>query len=95
MLITSLATMQFEKFPISLSISLVTTLANLLIIEPYITKRIMKRYALEEADVRDEEKIAALKKESSKYHGISSLLALIALSSAFTHGWWLSSKLIF
>ena len=81
---------------VSLGVTFVATLANLLVVEPLSTKSMFERYALENAPVgatRDEARISALRKEFGKLHGISSMLNLVALVAAVAHGAWLASHL--
>jgi hypothetical protein len=54
-----------------------------------------ERYELENAPAgsRDEGRIAVLRKEFSKLHGISSLFNLAAVVATVAHGAWLASHL--
>lgn len=80
---------------VSLGVTLGATLINLLVIEPTTTKSMFERYALENAPAasRDDARIARLRKEFSKLHGISSLFNLAALVACVAHGAWLASHL--
>ena len=80
---------------VSLGVTLGATLVNLLVVEPTTTKAMFERYELENAPAasRDEARIAALRKEFSKLHGVSSLFNLAALVAAVAHGAWLASHL--
>lgn len=80
---------------ISLGVTLGATLINLLVVEPTTTKSMLERYELENAPAasRDDARIAALRKEFSKLHGISSLFNLAALVACVAHGAWLASHL--
>ena len=80
---------------ISLGVTLGATLINLLIVEPMTTKSMFERYELENAPAatRDDKRIAVLRKEFSKLHGLSSLFNLAALVACVAHGAWLASHL--
>mgnify|MGYP002628530470 FL=1 len=80
---------------ISLAVTLGATLVNLLVVEPTTTKSMFERYELENAPAgsRDEGRIAVLRKEFSKLHGISSLFNLAAVVATVAHGAWLASHL--
>ena len=76
-------------------IALVASLANF-VIEPMGTGILMERYALENASgPKDKEKIKSLKGKFGAFHGLSSLLNLVVLIAIFSHGYWLSSHLVF
>ena len=76
-------------------IALVASLMNF-IIEPMGTGVLMERYALENASgPKDKEKIKSLKGKFGAFHGVSSLLNLVVLIAIFSHGYWLSSHLVF
>ncbi|KAL4459187.1 hypothetical protein ABPG75_014052 [Micractinium tetrahymenae] len=78
-----------------LGIGLGSSLLNLLFVEPYCTKVMFQRYALENKEgARDEGAIKALAKQFGKWHGISSLINLATLVVAVGHGWWLASNLL-
>lgn len=52
-------------------------------------------YDLENAaGERDSDRIQALYKQFGKWHGISSILNLVVLVAAFSHGWWLAGGLV-
>lgn len=79
---------------LALGLALAASLANLLWLEPCATKVMFQRYALENAGVRDEGAIKALYQQFGKWHGISSLVNLVAMAGAVAHGWWLASRLL-
>lgn len=78
-----------------LILGLVTSVANLLFMEPAATAILFKRYALENgpdaAEKKDER--AALTKEFGKLHGLSSLANLGNLAAALAHCVWLGTLL--
>jgi len=79
----------------SLGIALAASLANF-VIEPLGTRVLMERYALENASgPKDKEKIKSLKGKFGAFHVFSSLLNLVVLIAIFSHGYWLSSRLVF
>ncbi|EIE18790.1 hypothetical protein COCSUDRAFT_60092 [Coccomyxa subellipsoidea C-169] len=79
---------------ITLGVAFVTSLANWLYVEPVATNLMFERYNLENAPgEKDSAKIKQLYKQFGKFHGISSLLNLVALGAVISHGWWLASKL--
>ncbi len=51
-------------------------------------------YDLENTDKRDEPRIKALYKKFGKWHGISSVLNLVATVGAIAHGWWVAGMLV-
>ena len=51
-------------------------------------------YDLENADKRDESRIRPLYKQFSKWHGISSMLNLVATVAAIAHGWWFAGMMV-
>jgi hypothetical protein len=77
---------------LTLGVGLAATLANLLIVEPASTRSMFERYELEGmgAAGRDEARVAALRKEFGKLHGLSSMLNLVAVVTAIAHGAWLA-----
>ena len=83
---------------LTLGVSLVATLMNLLWLEPCATKVMFARYKLEnEKSAKDEStdsEISKLKKEFGKFHGISSAINLVALCGSVSHGFWLAAKLV-
>ncbi|KAL3135000.1 hypothetical protein ABBQ32_007951 [Trebouxia sp. C0010 RCD-2024] len=79
----------------ALGIALSTTVLNWLYVEPANTKLMFERYALENGrGARDEARIAQLKKDFGKWHGLSSVLNLAGLCGILAHGWWLGSRLM-
>ncbi|KAK9904742.1 hypothetical protein WJX75_001688 [Coccomyxa subellipsoidea] len=79
---------------ITLGVALVSSLVNWLYIEPMATNLMFERYNLENVPGdKDAAKIKQLYKQFGKFHGISSLLNLVALGAVVSHGWWLASKL--
>jgi hypothetical protein len=82
-------------FRFSAGIALAASLLNF-VIEPMGTRVLMERYALENASgPKDKEKIKALKGRFGAFHGFTSLLNLVVLIAIFSHGYWLSSRLVF
>lgn len=77
-----------------LAVAAMTAIVNLGVAEPKATDVMFARYALENAEVRDEEKISALRKTFGKWHGISSLLNLINLVCAVGHAFYLGGLLV-
>jgi len=75
---------------------LVTSLVNLLYLEPLTSKLMFERYRYEngEKDDKTNEKVAQLRKSFGKLHGISSLMNLINLLAAIAHGFWLAMRLL-
>ncbi|BDA49679.1 probable transmembrane protein 205 at C-terminar half [Coccomyxa sp. Obi] len=79
---------------ITLGTALVCSLANWLYVEPVATNLMFERYNLENVQgEKDAAKIKQLYKQFGKFHGISSLLNLVALGAVVGHGWWLASRL--
>jgi len=101
-IVTSLITLKAfsgadKSVYITLGVALLTTLVNLLWLEPASTKVMFERYSLENEKSRSEEessRLSKLKKEFGKFHGISSMMNLIALCGSVAHAFWLSMKLI-
>ncbi len=79
---------------VSLGTALVSSLLNLLVLEPRATEVMFARYALENAPTRDEQKIKQLMKEFGKFHGISSLVNLVSMVAGASYTWWLASALV-
>ncbi len=74
--------------------ALVCSLVNWLYVEPVATNLMFERYNLENVQGdKDATKIKQLYKQFGKFHGISSLLNLVALGAVVAHGWWLASRL--
>jgi len=94
-LVVLLGTKPFSGWPYTLSLALLCTVFNWLVLEPIISKSAAERYALENAEKRDEDKIKALMKTTSKYHGMSSSVALVTVCCAVAHGYLLSTTLSF
>lgn len=78
---------------VSLTVAFVTTLINLLYLEPRSTSVMFDRYALEDVGMRDSEEYRLKAKMFGKLHGISSLANLIALCGGVVHGIRLASGL--
>lgn len=75
-------------------VSLVSSLINWLALEPVTTKVMFQRYDLENLPEKTEEvkaQIKALYGKFGMYHGMSSLINLVILCSAFAHAWFLGS----
>ena len=103
-ILTSLVTMRafgsvatLKPVYITLALSLVATLLNLLWLEPAATEVMFERYGLEnlkEKDTSITDKITDLKKQFGKWHGMSSLANLVALCGSVSHGFWLAMRLV-
>lgn len=78
----------------SLGVALVGSLANWLAVEPHTTGIMLERYELENAPQRDNDTISKMYKTFSKWHGISSMLNLVVLVAAVTHGWWIAASVL-
>lgn len=92
--IVLLGTKPWSRVSYVLLVALVSNLVNWLFLEPIISKCASQRYALENEVTRDEVKIAELVKTSSRYHGLSSMIALIALCCAIAYGFRVSSMIV-
>ena len=79
---------------VSLTVAFITTLINLLYLEPRSTSVMFDRYALEDIGKRDSEEYKVKAKMFGKLHGISSLANLIALCGGVVHGVRLASGLV-
>ncbi|GFR45705.1 hypothetical protein Agub_g7015 [Astrephomene gubernaculifera] len=82
---------------VALGVALAGTLVNWLYIEPICTGLMFQRYDIEnqaEKTDADKDRIAALYKQFGKWHGISSLINLVAFCVAVSHGWFLASLLV-
>ena len=78
---------------VSLAIAFITTLLNLLYLEPKSTSVMFDRYALEDDGKRDTDEYKLKAKTFGKLHGISSLTNLVALCAGVVHGVRLASSL--
>jgi hypothetical protein len=78
----------------ALGVALVGSLANWLAVEPHTTGVMLERYELENAPQRDNDAIKKLYKTFSKWHGISSMINLVVLVAAVTHGWWIAASVL-
>jgi len=78
---------------VSLFIAFVTTLLNLLYLEPKSTRVMFDRYSLEDDGKRETEEYSKLAKNFGKLHGISSLTNLVSLCGGVVHGVRLASGL--
>ncbi|KAL9191157.1 hypothetical protein ACHAXT_000863 [Thalassiosira profunda] len=78
---------------VSLAIAFVTTLLNLLYLEPQSTRVMFDRYALEDDGKRDSDEYKGKAKAFGKLHGMSSLANLAALCGGVVHGVRLASGL--
>jgi hypothetical protein len=84
-----------QKSLVALAIAFGGTLFNQFILEPASSKIMMNRYQLEELPGgKDSEKYKKLAKSFGKYHGISSLVNLIALCAAVAHGTYLAGAIV-
>lgn len=70
---------------------------NMLLIEPYVTRLMFKRYDIENKPAKtaeDESQIKALYKKFGAWHGISSMNNLGVLACAVAYAWVIASKLV-
>lgn len=79
---------------VSLGIAFVTTLLNLLYLEPKSTSVMFDRYQLEDEGNREGEEYKMKAKSFGKLHGMSSLANLVALCGGVVHGVRLASGLV-
>lgn len=71
------------------------TFFNLFYLEPSATNIMFKRYELEEEKGgKDSEKYKKLVGKFGKFHGISSLTNLIALTGGVAHAYFMASALV-
>ena len=85
-----------QRQAVTLGTTLGATLLNLFFVEPAATRSMFERYEHENdagGGKRDEARIAALKKDFGKWHGLSSAANLAALVAAVAHGAWLAQHL--
>jgi len=94
-LLTMMATNPSQSVPYTLLIAFFTNAVNWLFLEPKISGLAAQRYALENEETRNEEAIAVLKKKTSRYHGMSSIAAILGFLCGTAHGVNLSSFLNF
>ena len=78
---------------VSLGISFVSTLLNLLYLEPTSTKVMFDRYQLEDDGKKDSDEYSEKAKSFGKLHGMSSLANLVSLLGGLIHGVRLASGL--
>lgn len=93
-IVVLLGTRPGSGIPYTLLIALASSVVNWLVLEPAITKGALERYALEDAGVEAERREAVVKR-TSKYHAMSSGMALVTLCCAVAHGYFLTSLLSF
>ena len=79
---------------VSLAIALISTLLNLLYLEPKSTSVMFDRYELEDSGKSESDEYSQKAKLFGKLHGMSSLANLIALCGGVVHGVRLASGLI-
>lgn len=79
---------------VSLAVSFVATLINLLYLEPRSTRVMFDRYSLEDDGKRESDEYKSLAKSFGKFHGMSSLANLIALCGGIVHGVRMASMLV-
>jgi hypothetical protein len=79
---------------VSLAVAFVTTLLNLLYLEPKSTAVMFDRYQLEDEGKREGEEYKMKAKSFGKLHGMSSLANLVALCGGVVHGVRLASGLV-
>ena len=78
---------------VSLAVSFVSTLLNLLYLEPTSTKVMFDRYQLEDEGKKDSDEYSEKAKSFGKLHGMSSLANLVSLLGGLIHGVRLASGL--
>ena len=78
---------------VSLAVSFVSTLLNLLYLEPTSTKVMFDRYQLEDDGKKDSDEYSEKAKSFGKLHGRSSLANLVSLLGGLIHGVRLASGL--
>lgn len=78
---------------VCLALALVSTLLNLLWLEPSATACMFKRYRMEKEESQDRDAIAGLRKEFGKWHGMSSMANLVGLLASVYHGFWLAMRM--
>ena len=78
---------------VSLAVSFVSTLLNLLYLEPTSTKVMFDRYQLEDEGKKDSNEYSEKAKSFGKLHGMSSLANLVSLLGGLIHGVRLASGL--
>ena len=78
---------------VSLAVSFVSTLLNLLYLEPTSTKVMFDRYQLEDDGKKDSDEYSEKAKSFGKLHGMSSLANLVSLLGGLIHGVRLASGL--
>lgn len=79
---------------LSLAIALISTLFNLLYLEPKSTSIMFDRYELEDGGKRESDEYSQKAKQFGMFHGMSSLANLIALCAGIVHGVRLASGLV-
>ena len=79
---------------LSHGIAFFSTLMDLLLLKPVSTENMFGRYSLEDEGKKDTEEYKQLAKSFGKFHGMSSLLNLVALCGGIVHGVCLASSLI-
>lgn len=80
----------------TLGASLGASLLNWLVLEPKCTSLMFERYDLENKEGKTESdlnRIKELYKEFGKYHGLSSVVNLVVLCCASSHGWSLAATM--
>ena len=78
---------------VSLAVSFVSTLLNLLYLEPTSTKVMFDRYQLEDDGKKDSDEYSEKARSFGKLHGMSSLANLVSLLGGLIHGVRLASGL--
>ncbi|CAN0298235.1 unnamed protein product, partial [Ectocarpus sp. 4 AP-2014] len=76
---------------VTLLVSLLTTLLNLVLLEPRSTSIMLQRYKLEDDKKKDSDEYKELGKTFGKFHGMSSFANLGALIGSFVYAWELAS----
>lgn len=81
----------------ALGVALATTLINQFYLEPKSTSNMFRRYEMEDENPKTYDKTDEYKKLKSsfgKFHGISSLMNLIALCGGVAHAFYLAAALV-
>ncbi len=79
---------------VSLAVSFVATLINLVYLEPTSTRVMFDRYVLEDDGKSDSDEYISLAKSFGRFHGMSSMANLIALCGGIVHGVRIASVLV-
>jgi hypothetical protein len=79
----------------ALLVALAMTLLNQFVLEPLSTDNMFRRYDLDDTPgAQDTDEYKKLRSKFGMFHGMSSLLNLIAICAAVAHAFYLSSSFI-